>query len=195
MLSSPIILYDHPEVAPESTGDLFDSTEIDEILLLRTMTLTDEEKREVRGTDARAAAILDRIDDMPAEMFERLHGAIRYARVVPSEVPPALEAEAEHATVVRPRRRRLVRPDHGHRADRERRRGERHPRACCGRATGPTRRTCSSSTAPRRCRACSTIVDDEVHVAVVLDDDPFAELQQWQRRFYYFRPDELEVVG
>ena len=38
-------------------------------------------------------------------------------------------------------------------------------------------------------------LDDEVHVAVVLDDDPFAELQQWQRRFYYFRPDELEVVA
>src|SRR5262245_31666769 len=44
VLSSPIILQDHPEIAPESAGDLFDATEIDEILTLRTMTLTEEEK-------------------------------------------------------------------------------------------------------------------------------------------------------
>ena len=51
MLSSPIILYDHPAVAPESAGDLCDATEIDEILALRVMTLTDDEKAEARGTD------------------------------------------------------------------------------------------------------------------------------------------------
>ena len=80
MLSSPVILYDHPEIAPESAGDLFDATEIDEILTLRTLALTDEEKRAARATDPRAAGLLDRLDDMPAEMFERLHGAIRYLR-------------------------------------------------------------------------------------------------------------------
>ncbi|HKV83416.1 MAG TPA: hypothetical protein VJN88_02595, partial [Ktedonobacterales bacterium] len=32
MLSSPIILYDYPQIAPESAGALFDGTEIDEIL-------------------------------------------------------------------------------------------------------------------------------------------------------------------
>src|SRR5262249_25421686 len=45
MLSSPIILYDYPQVAPESAGDFFDATEIDEMLTLRIMTLTDDEKR------------------------------------------------------------------------------------------------------------------------------------------------------
>ena len=49
MLSSPVILYDHPEIAPESAGDLFDATEIDEILTLRTMALTESEKREARA--------------------------------------------------------------------------------------------------------------------------------------------------
>src|SRR5262249_46516908 len=44
MLSSPIILYDYPRIAPESSGDLFDSTEIDEMLALRILTLTSEEK-------------------------------------------------------------------------------------------------------------------------------------------------------
>ena len=54
MLASPIILYDYPEIAPESAGDLFDGTEIDEILTLRILTMTDEEKREVRERDDRA---------------------------------------------------------------------------------------------------------------------------------------------
>ena len=77
VLSSPIILYDHPEIAPESPGDLYDSTEIDEILALRVLTLTDEEKSEAKATDPRAAAIIERCDDMPPEMWSRLHGALR----------------------------------------------------------------------------------------------------------------------
>ncbi|HEX2298234.1 MAG TPA: hypothetical protein VHH34_06915, partial [Pseudonocardiaceae bacterium] len=82
MLSSPILMYDHPQVSPESPGDLFDATEIDEILSLRTLTLTDEEKREARATDPRAAAIIDRVDTIPREVLERLHGAVRSLRVV-----------------------------------------------------------------------------------------------------------------
>jgi hypothetical protein len=78
MLSSPVILYDHAEIAAESAGALFDSTEIDEILTLRTMTLTDEEKRAARATDPLAADLLDRLDHLPPEMLERMHGAIRY---------------------------------------------------------------------------------------------------------------------
>jgi hypothetical protein len=74
VLSSPIILYDHPEVARQSPGDLYDSLEIDEILALRVMTLTDGEKSEARGTDPRAAAIIDRCDDMSAEALGSLHG-------------------------------------------------------------------------------------------------------------------------
>ena len=87
MLSSPVILYDHAEVAPESAGDLFDATEIDEILILRTLALTDDEKREARATDARAAELMDRLDGMPPEMFERLHGAIRYLNAQPAAAP------------------------------------------------------------------------------------------------------------
>src|SRR6185295_7812922 len=64
LLSSPIILYDYPEIAPESPGDLFDGTEIDEILTLRIMTLTDEEKRAMRGVDERARRILERTEAM-----------------------------------------------------------------------------------------------------------------------------------
>lgn len=77
MLSSPIILYDYPQIAPESAGELFDSTEIDEILTLRIMTLTDDEKREMRSVDERARRILERTESLPAEQLMKLHGAIK----------------------------------------------------------------------------------------------------------------------
>ncbi len=90
VLSSPVILYDHPEIAAESAGDLFDATEIDEILTLRTLALTDSEKRHARATDPRAAELMDRVDDLPPEMLERMHGAIRYLRPAgPPAVSPA----------------------------------------------------------------------------------------------------------
>ncbi|HEV7842914.1 MAG TPA: hypothetical protein VGO69_04415 [Pyrinomonadaceae bacterium] len=77
MLSSPIILYDYPQIAPESAGDLFDGTEIDEILTLRIMTLTEEEKHEMRGADERARQILERTETLPLEQLMKMHGAMR----------------------------------------------------------------------------------------------------------------------
>lgn len=82
MLSSPIILYDYPQIAPESAGDLFDGTEIDEILSLRIMTLTEEEKREMRESDERARQMLERTETLPAEQLLKLHGAMRSLRPV-----------------------------------------------------------------------------------------------------------------
>ncbi|HEU5002184.1 MAG TPA: hypothetical protein VFW71_05320 [Actinomycetota bacterium] len=86
MFASPIILYDWPQIAPESPGDLFDGTEVDELLSLNIMTMTDEEKKEARATDPRAKAIIDRVDAMPQELLDRLHGAVRYLRDVTGEL-------------------------------------------------------------------------------------------------------------
>jgi hypothetical protein len=86
MLSSPIILYDYPQIAPESAGDLFDGTEIDEILSLRIMTLTDDEKREMSQSDERARAMLQRTETMPVEQLMKLHGVLRGLRPVNEEV-------------------------------------------------------------------------------------------------------------
>jgi hypothetical protein len=86
VLSSPMIMYDHPGIAPESPGDLFDACEIDEILTLRTLTLTDEEKAEARATDPRARTIVDRAEVIPDEMFARLHGAVRSLRAISNHV-------------------------------------------------------------------------------------------------------------
>jgi hydrogenase maturation protease len=80
VLASPIILYDYPQIAPESAGDLFDGTEIDEILSLRIMTMTDEEKSEMRQSDDRARQMLERTETMPAEQFMKLHGVLRGLR-------------------------------------------------------------------------------------------------------------------
>jgi hypothetical protein len=77
VLASPIILEDHPEVAPESSGDLFDATEIDEILSLRILALTDDEKAEMRAADGRARALLDRTEALTGEDLMRMHGTIR----------------------------------------------------------------------------------------------------------------------
>jgi hydrogenase maturation protease len=77
VLSSPIILYDYPRIAPESAGSLFDGTEIDEILTLRIMTLTDAEKLEMASGDERARQILERTESMPVEQFMKMHGVLR----------------------------------------------------------------------------------------------------------------------
>lgn len=82
MLSSPIILYDYPQIAPESPGALFDGTEIDEILTLRILTLSDEEKEEIRQGDVRAREILERTESLSSEQFMKLHGVIRGLRSI-----------------------------------------------------------------------------------------------------------------
>lgn len=77
ILASPIILYDHPQIAAESPGNLFDATEIDEILSLRILTLTDEEKQEMRSSDEHARELLERTETISHEEFMRLHGVLR----------------------------------------------------------------------------------------------------------------------
>ncbi|GAA1896317.1 hypothetical protein [Actinomadura bangladeshensis] len=176
VLSSPILLYDHPRVAPESPGDLHDATEIDEILSLRTLTLTDAEKREARATDPRAAAILDRTESMPPEVFSRLHGAVRSLRPVArtdSESPPGGGVVVVGGVSVRRGSRVRLRP---------RRRG-----------VDPQDRFLDGRTALVEAVLCD--VDDATHLAVTVEDDPAAELNQWYGRFRYFSPDEVEPLS
>jgi hypothetical protein len=188
ILSSPIILYDHPEVAPESEGDMFDATEIDEILALRVLTLTEEEKREARRTDDLAASIIDRCDAMPPEVFERLHGAIRSLRpsAQASAHEPALpwwdpemdaSVDPAHDTIV------LGSVEVGKGAKVR---------------LNPTRRADAQDffLAGRSAVVAGIFhdVDGEVHLAVVLEDDPASEIHEWYGRYLYFHPDEVEVL-
>ncbi len=82
LLGAPIILYDHPEVAPESPGDFFDGTETDELLVHSILALSDEERREMRDSDPRGREILERTTAMSPEAILRLHGAVRELRPV-----------------------------------------------------------------------------------------------------------------
>ncbi|MGX4734884.1 hypothetical protein [Kitasatospora griseola] len=186
LLSSPIILEDHPSIAPESPGALYDATEIDEILALRTAALTDREKREARGTDERAGAVIDLADSMPPEVLERLHGAVRGLRAITGNAPgrpwwdPAddPEVDPEHDRVVVNGRqvgagsRVVLRPG--------RRRTDAQDLFLDGRTA--------------LVEAVLHDVDGSVHLAVTVEDDPGADLWRAQGRFRYFQPDEIALL-
>jgi len=190
VLSSPIILDDYPQIAPESPGDLCDATEIDEILTLRTMTLTEEEKREARATDARAAAIIDRVDSMPQEMLERLHGAIRHLR----DAAPDRGAETADAPWWNPGADASVDPekDSVQIGDATVAKGTR-VRLCPG-ARGADAQDMFLAGRTAVVEGVFLDVEDKRYLAVTLEDDPAADLHQWHGRFFYFAPDEVEPI-
>jgi hypothetical protein len=80
VLGAPIILYDYPQIAEQSPGDLFDATEIDEILTLRILTLSDAEKEELRRTDERGRELLERCERLTGDELLGLHGTLRGVR-------------------------------------------------------------------------------------------------------------------
>jgi hypothetical protein len=202
VLASPIILYDRPEVAPESPGDLYDATEIDEILALRVLTLTDEEKAEARATDGRAAAVIDRCDQLPPEVWRRLHGAVRSLTPPPARQPTPSSVSALMSTAGAaeagvpwwdPGADGSVDPgsDSVTVAGVELRRGRRVRLA-------PSRRADAQDLFLRdRTAVVAGVfhdVDGNDHVAVTLADDPAAAELEWQGRYLYFHPDELEPL-
>jgi hydrogenase maturation protease len=108
MLSSPIILEDHPRIAPASPGDLFDATEIDEILSLRILTLSDAEREEVARTDPRARALLERTEALGEDALLALHGVCSLAA---ADGVPASGARSSRAFA--PGDRVVLRPGRG----------------------------------------------------------------------------------
>lgn len=194
LLISPIILYDHPEIAEQSGGELYDSTEIDEILTLRIMTMTDDEKAQARATDPLAARIIDRCDAMSPEAMQRLHGVLRDPHggeqgsetgLIP-EIPDGVQwwdPQADNA----------VRPDIDavlvdgipvSRGSRVRLHPARRADAQDLFFDGKTARVTS----------VHEDVDGNQHVGVVVEDDPAADLHDWYGRYLYFAPDEVEPL-
>jgi hypothetical protein len=186
LLSSPIILYDYPEVAKESPGDLYDSTEIDEILTLRTLTLTDEEKREARATDARAAAILDRVDRMSGEVLESLHGAVRSLRG-----PGASEGAAPWWD---PGADASVSPE----TDSVQIKGVTVSKGSVVRMHPARHADAQDMFLDGRLAVVQGVyqdVEDRRYLAVTPKDDPAADLHEWYGRYLYFSPEEVEPAG
>ncbi|MFI2211501.1 hypothetical protein [Streptomyces sp. NPDC020141] len=209
VLSSPIILEDRPRIAPESPGALYDATEIDEILALRTAALTDREKREARGTDDRAGAVIDLADSMPPEVLERLHGAVRALREVtgppgpgPGEVsagPGPGEVPAGSWDPSAPMERPWWDPGADRNVDPARDRvliAGRQVGAGSRVVLGPGRRRTDAQDLFLHGRtalveAVLHDVDGSVHLAVTVEGDPGADLWRSQGRFRYFQPDEV----
>jgi hypothetical protein len=198
ILVSPIILYDYPTIAPESPGDLFDGTEIDEILTLRTMTLTDEEKAEARATDDRVRKLMDRVDSMPPEMLDKLHGAIRYLGETPGtrKEPDSIETLTTPGTPWwDPAADASVDPDTDSVviAGVEIAKGSRVVLNPGFRRTDAQDMFLAGRTAT--VAAVLRDVDGNTHVAVTIDDDPGADISALHGRFRYFAPEELAPLA
>lgn len=188
VLAAPIILEDHPAIAPESPGPSFDGLEIDELLSLCVQALSDDEKREARATDDRAAELIDRTEALPPAVLDRLHGAVRRFGPAAMDMRPEPEARVDAETaeflgvgeepleqvsvdgqVVEVGDRVRLRP--GRRADA-------HDLFVVDRV----------ATVERIVR---TVDDEETLLAVTLVDDPAADLHRWYGRFQYFHLDEV----
>jgi hypothetical protein len=170
MLASPIILYDYPRVAPESPGLLFDSSEIDQLLILNTLTLTDAEKAEVRATDPRAREILDRAESLSATDMRRLQGTLREFAYL-HELPPS-RVQANGATIGPGSLVRL------------------HPRA------GGDIFDLALAGRTATVEAVEQDFDGRVQLAVTLDDDPGRDLgmERLPGHRFFFSPEEVEPI-
>jgi hydrogenase maturation protease len=176
MLSSPIILYDYPKIAPESPGELFDGTEIDEILTLRVMTMTDAEKEEMRHSDERARQILERTESLPEDQLWKMHGVVRELRSFDDEFfsnDRRLEVVEVNGVQLRIGARVKIRPKS---------RADIMDMALEGKTA--------------MIEAIEEDAEKRVHLALVLDDDPGKDLgfmRQPGHRFFYAL-DEVEPL-
>jgi len=187
LLISPIILYDHPEIAEQSDGALYDSTEIDEILTLRVMTMTDEEKAQARATDPLAAAIIDRCDSMSEEAMQQLHGILRnpHASLIP-EIPegvqwwdpladkavrPDVDAVLIDGVLVAAGSRVRLRPS---------RRADAQDIFFAGKSA--------------RVTSVHEDVDGQRYVGVIVEADSDVEMPESYGRYLYFAPNEVEPL-
>jgi hypothetical protein len=193
MLSSPIILYDYPQIAPESPGAFFDGTEIDEILALRILTLSDEEKAELRQGDERVCALLERAEALSPEQFMRLHGTMREKRV-PGEVTTGQPCDGSAFAWQGYAGEERLPPETVLINGREARVGDRvrlHPKA----RADVFDTLLSGKTA--RIEAIQQDAEDRLYVVVTVDDDPGRE--QWDERVmpghrFFFFLEEVELL-
>ncbi len=166
VLGAAIVLPDHPQIAPESRGNLFDNTEIEEALLLHVLALSDAERAEIAQQDPAVREMIERAETATPEDLKRLHGRVtlRDPREGEHEVT-AGGVTFRRGTEV------ILRPD-----------PERDPydRMLHGRPATVE-------------RIYLDYDGDRVHLAVSIDDDPARDLMRESGRYHFFKPDEVEV--
>jgi hypothetical protein len=166
VLGAAIVLPDHPRIAPESRGDLFDGTEIEEALLLHVQALSDGEREEIAQQDPTMRAMIERAAAATPDDLMRLHGRVtmRDPRDGEAQVTAAGVTYRRGAGVV-------LRPD----PDRDP-----YDRMLNGRRATVER--------------IYVDLDDRVQLAVSIDDDPMREVMRDTGRYHFFKPEEVELA-
>jgi hypothetical protein len=165
VLGASMFLPDHPRIAPESLGGLFDNTEIEEALLLHVQTLSEAERKEIAAQDPRVREMVERAERATPEDVIGLHGRLEMGH--PQLGEPS--ASVGGRTIARGARV-VLRPRGG---------GDTYDAILAG----------------KRATIERIYVDyeDGVHLGVTIDDDPGQELMRDTGRYLYFMPEEVEV--
>ena len=180
LLAATIVLPDHPKIAPQSLGNLFDNTEIEEALLLHVQALSDDEREQIAGHDPAVREMVERAAGAAPDDVLALHGLMTPSAALPSDPGPEPEpghpnpgeAMLEHnGTTLRKGAKVLLRPG----TDRDV-----YDRMLDGRTATIERLYLD--------------YDDGAHVAVTIDDDPGQELFRETGRYLFFKPSEVEAL-
>jgi hypothetical protein len=166
ILGAAIILPDHPRIAPQSRGSLFDNTEIEEALLLHVHTLSDDERRDAGAADPAVREMLDRALQATPGDIAALHSGLSPSGA--DDNPGEARTTVDGVTFERGAHL-ILRPG-----------TERDPfdRMLDGR----------SATLER----IYIDYDDRVHLAVTVDDDPGQDLMRETGRYLFFFPHEVQ---
>ncbi|MCW3063213.1 MAG: hypothetical protein JWN32_385, partial [Solirubrobacterales bacterium] len=176
VLGAAIILPDHPQIAPESRGSLFDSTEIEEALLLHVLALSDAERASIAEQDPKVREMLARAEAAGPEELARVRGRVTIGELPPAHRPGPADVAGEPAISVD---------------------GVTYRRGAKVRLRPGFGRAPQDSVWADRLATIERIYrdyEDGVHLAVTVDDDPGQELMRDIGRYLYFKPTEVEVV-
>jgi hypothetical protein len=167
VLGATIILPDHPQIARESRGNLFDNTEIEEALTLHVHALSQRERAEAAGSgDPAVSEMLARALATTPEDIVSLHGAMKPGGA--DDNPGEVRATADGVTFERGAKL-VLRPG----VDRDA-----FDRMLDGRTATLER--------------IYIDYDDRVHLAVTVDDDPGQDLMRDTGRYLFFFPHEVQ---
>ena len=189
VLGAAIALPDHPQVSPDSRGNLFDNTEIEEALVLHVHALTDAEREQAVGQDPVVREMLERALAVTPDEIIGLHSGLKSAEPptfgpaateVPGEaeigvdgaadVPGEVEATVDGVTFTRGAKL-VLRPG----TDRDV-----YDRMLDGRAATIERIYLG--------------YDDRVYLGVTVDDDPGQPLMRETGRYLFFFANEVEPL-
>ncbi|MFZ0091680.1 MAG: hypothetical protein WAL63_19410 [Solirubrobacteraceae bacterium] len=181
VLGAAIVLPDHPQIAVESRGGLFDNTEIEEALLLHVQVLSDAEREAIAANDPAVQEMITRAAAATPADIVALHGRVTLrdpeTREPPREPPGLVDPRAGETVVdvggrtFRQGGKVVIRP--GPDADL-------HARMLDGRTATIER--------------IFTAYDGETHLGVTIDDDPGQELMRETGRYLFFFAPEVEVI-